>query len=462
MRLENHHALWNKIQDFSINDGNAVTTFSGKLATSQKWSVSFTLRAIEEYKKFIFLCCISPTGAAPSHTVDEVWHLHLTYTYSYWTSFCKHTLEKEIHHYPSTGGKEEDDKHRDWYKDTLALYEDVFGTSPPEDIWPRPKQTIAGFELKWKKTIMLIILLFPFLFILLCFRTLIPFLLNGSQFLLFFPLYAFAIIRAYIIYHKHNKEPVEKLTEDRFPEDVSPFQMASFLHDKHRAVQTALIDLLKRDLVAVGNNQHFIVKNKYHTVMPGETNPLLPMLLKEENGIRISYNNVVKNWYNSSTFSHPALDGIYEFAHKPQPFFIRYIFQIALFSMALVRMGQGLINDRPIGFLVFETIICWLALYMVARKYSIRTIIQAKAQSLYKERVQNIDNKNAQIAPLYALEGTSAIKGFADAALLISIFGVSASTSNAWVGGSDSSCSGGSSCGGGSCGGGCGGCGGGD
>jgi hypothetical protein len=108
------------------------------LADQQKWSPAFTARAVEEYRKFIFLCCIAPNGASPSKIVDEVWHLHLTYTQSYWNAFCKNTLGKDIHHYPSAGGEQEDHKHSTWYADTLQLYETVFGTPAPADIWPAP------------------------------------------------------------------------------------------------------------------------------------------------------------------------------------------------------------------------------------------------------------------------------------------------------------------------------------
>ena len=104
MNLKENQLLWNKIQQFAFDEPNVEITFSKKLAREQKWSASYTQRVIEEYRRFIFLCCISPNGASPSKAVDEAWHLHLTYTRSYWEAFCKNTLGKDIHHYPSGGG----------------------------------------------------------------------------------------------------------------------------------------------------------------------------------------------------------------------------------------------------------------------------------------------------------------------------------------------------------------------
>src|SRR5580658_8189792 len=97
--------LWTRISNFPLDNETAAISFSDNLASEQQWTAAFTKMAIEEYKKFMLLCCVSDTGAAPSKIVDEVWHLHLTYTQSYWTDFCKNTLGKDIHHFPSGGGK---------------------------------------------------------------------------------------------------------------------------------------------------------------------------------------------------------------------------------------------------------------------------------------------------------------------------------------------------------------------
>ncbi|WP_343307836.1 hypothetical protein AAHN97_11880 [Chitinophaga niabensis] len=129
--------LWQRINDFSPDDPEALIPFSGKLAREQNWSATFTQRAIHEYKRFVYLCCVSPTGASPSQIVDEVWHLHLEYTQNYWEDFCDKTLGRKLHHHPSKGGPHEKKKYAHWLKDTLKTYKQVFRKNPPDDIWKK-------------------------------------------------------------------------------------------------------------------------------------------------------------------------------------------------------------------------------------------------------------------------------------------------------------------------------------
>src|SRR4051812_19409164 len=110
--------LWENIRTFAIDDPASDFPFSKKLQQENHWSANFTATAIEEYRKFIFLCCILPEGASPPDAVDKVWHLHLTYTSNYWIEFCRKTLHKEIHHFPSRGGSAEKIKHAGWYRQT--------------------------------------------------------------------------------------------------------------------------------------------------------------------------------------------------------------------------------------------------------------------------------------------------------------------------------------------------------
>ncbi len=138
--------LWQKISDFNLDADEASFPFSKKLTAKMHWSASYTHRAIAEYKRFIYLCCISPTGASPAPIVDEVWHLHLTYSVSYWIEFCQDTLGRDIHHHPSQGGAEELAKHHKWYDETYLLYRDTFGESPPADIWGKPQEMQGVLE----------------------------------------------------------------------------------------------------------------------------------------------------------------------------------------------------------------------------------------------------------------------------------------------------------------------------
>lgn len=126
--------LWQKIRLFPLDDG--ALPFSGRLALENGWEAMYTQRAMMEYKRFIFLICHTGQICCPSEEVDQVWHMHLLYTRSYWIDFCQNTLGKDIHHGPTKGDGTERLKHEDMYRETLALYRQVFEKEPPTDIWP--------------------------------------------------------------------------------------------------------------------------------------------------------------------------------------------------------------------------------------------------------------------------------------------------------------------------------------
>ena len=126
--------IWQKIEEFEIDDLDSSFTFSDRLARENDWSIEYTLRAIQEYKKFIFLVTISDEPCTPSDQIDQVWHLHLLYTHSYWITLCKNTIKKDIHHGP-TKGAEERDYFKEQYIRTLELYRRVFDENAPNDIW---------------------------------------------------------------------------------------------------------------------------------------------------------------------------------------------------------------------------------------------------------------------------------------------------------------------------------------
>jgi len=127
--------LYEAILAFPLDEANCTFPFSKRLATENGWDNHFTQRVMLEYKRFIYLCCISPEPVTPPDAVDQAWHLHLTYTRSYWIDFCQNTLPKPIHHNPTRGGKAEAQKFDNWYTRVQQLYLNHFGELPPQDIW---------------------------------------------------------------------------------------------------------------------------------------------------------------------------------------------------------------------------------------------------------------------------------------------------------------------------------------
>ena len=129
------------LEAFRIDDlEHPAWSFTQRLAHEHRWSASFAARAVVEYKRFLALSALADHVVCPSEQVDQVWHLHLTYTRSYWNRLCVEVLGRPLHHSPTTGGAVEDSKHLDLYQRTLASYQRLFGAAPPADLWPSPAQ----------------------------------------------------------------------------------------------------------------------------------------------------------------------------------------------------------------------------------------------------------------------------------------------------------------------------------
>ena len=133
---EVEHSLYCRISEFSIDDGNEDLTFTRRLARENGWTQAYTDRVVVEYKRFAFLGVVANHPVTPSDQVDQAWHLHLTYTKSYWDKFCGQVLETPFHHGPTRGGTDEACKFERWYQNTLESYSRFFGHKPPKDIWP--------------------------------------------------------------------------------------------------------------------------------------------------------------------------------------------------------------------------------------------------------------------------------------------------------------------------------------
>lgn len=127
--------LWKRIQAYQLDDPDAAFPFTQRLAQDNNWTHPFARRVIEEYKRFVYLCCISDAQLTPSDEVDQAWHLHLTYSRDYWGPF-QETLGRPLHHGPTRGGREQFETFKENYERTLTLYENEFGRRPPSSVWP--------------------------------------------------------------------------------------------------------------------------------------------------------------------------------------------------------------------------------------------------------------------------------------------------------------------------------------
>jgi hypothetical protein len=97
-------ALLERIDAFSLDLPEAELSFSERLARDNGWSHSYARKVIVEYKRFAFLAVAAGHPVTPSEDVDQAWHLHLCYTESYWTHFCREVLGRQLHQRADQGG----------------------------------------------------------------------------------------------------------------------------------------------------------------------------------------------------------------------------------------------------------------------------------------------------------------------------------------------------------------------
>ena len=124
-----HDQLWELISTHPMPETEDGRPFYQQLMDEHGIRRDTALAAIEEYRKFIFLCATRSDRNVPSKAVDLVWHQHMLHSRDYWDVFCK-KLGQPIHHSPGGAGQ----GHLDDYKATVAAYTARFGR-PPRGIW---------------------------------------------------------------------------------------------------------------------------------------------------------------------------------------------------------------------------------------------------------------------------------------------------------------------------------------
>ncbi len=135
-------ALLARLQSHPFESPTDSLDFARRLAREQGWGLARARAAIDEYRRFCFLCCTAGEEMTPSQEVDEVWHLHLTFSRDYWQIFCPRVLGMALHHGPTRGGRAEGMRFREQYARTLAAYERRFGP-PPLAFWPGSRERFA-------------------------------------------------------------------------------------------------------------------------------------------------------------------------------------------------------------------------------------------------------------------------------------------------------------------------------
>lgn len=146
IQLHNYHfnhlvppTLLHKITEKFGGPDASTKAFADKIARKHEWKTQFALKAIHEYKKFVYLGVVSNFSVTPSKVIDVVWHEHLLFTKAY-REFCEEVIAYNFEHHPELIALDEQTENFALqYVKTLQLYTYEFGYDAPGDIWELPK-----------------------------------------------------------------------------------------------------------------------------------------------------------------------------------------------------------------------------------------------------------------------------------------------------------------------------------
>ena len=131
--------LWDEIVAKFGGESPFTKAFADKLARKLNWEKKFAMKALWEYKKFVYLGVISDFSVTPSKVIDQVWHEHLLFSSGY-RKFCKEVIQYDFDHNPElvqVGSQIE--AFQSQYIRTIELYKREFGCEPPAEIWDTTK-----------------------------------------------------------------------------------------------------------------------------------------------------------------------------------------------------------------------------------------------------------------------------------------------------------------------------------
>lgn len=150
--------LWDDVEELFGRRDASSKAFASKIARKSGWSKEFARRALNEYKKFVYLGVVSDFPVTPSKIIDQVWHEHILFSKAY-RQFCGDVIDYTFDHNPELiPMTDQTGNFNLQYLDTLALYKIEFGIESPSDIWSVPKfdtkkvTVLGNIETNKKKT----------------------------------------------------------------------------------------------------------------------------------------------------------------------------------------------------------------------------------------------------------------------------------------------------------------------
>jgi uncharacterized protein (TIGR04222 family) len=458
--------LYKRIQAFALDRPDSQLSFSQRLAKDNGWSLGYIQRVIEEYKKFIFLAVAAGHPVTPSDQIDQVWHLHLTYTRLYWQEFCPKILQTTLHHEPTRGGSSEQLKFGSWYSKTLESYEQFFGHIPPIDIWPKPKDRFGrdlhfirintqqswvlskpnftvSFKPQLRKIGIFTFLVFLSLMITSCqIISQIPNPMNftGPEFLTFYislvvmgiALAAWLRFSLCLVSGNINQQP-----------DLNTYEIAFLAGGNHRLIMAAITSLVKQGYVEVLKEGKLVVTGKIDAIADPVEKAVAQDILGTDGAIK----QVFQNSTGMKDSIRSRLEQLGLFPSDAQALKAQIypsLIVVILLGIGLCKMAVGISRDKPVGLLL----ICIFGLLVLGAGFFVKP---QRQRSRYGEiifndltnRLQHLKTANSSDSELVlavALFGATVLMGdtaLADLYQMLTPTAVASSGGDGGSGGSD-------------------------
>ncbi|MDB9392986.1 TIGR04222 domain-containing membrane protein [Microcystis aeruginosa] len=421
--------LYKRIQAFALDRPDSQLSFSQRLAKDNGWSLGYTQRVIEEYKKFIFLAVAAGHPVTPSDQIDQVWHLHLTYTRLYWQEFCPKILQTTLHHEPTRGGSSEQLKFGSWYSKTLESYEQFFGHIPPIDIWPKPKDRFGrdlhfirintqqswvlskpnftvSFKPQLRKIGIFTFLVFLSLMITSCqIISQIPNPINftGSEFLTFYIFLGVmgialaAWLRFYLCLVSANTKQQP---------DLNTYEIAFLAGGNHGLIMAAITSLVKQGYVEVLKEKSPFGRTQSKLVVTGKIDAIADPVEKAVAQDILATDGAIEQVFQKSKVMKDSIRSRLEqlglFLSDAQALKAQIypsLIVVILLGMGLCKMAVGISRDKPVGLLL----ICIFGLLVLGARFFVKPQRSRYGEIIFKDltnRLQFLKTANSSDSEL--------------------------------------------------------------
>jgi hypothetical protein len=384
--------LWKKVEAFDLEQSSVEYGFSIRLAHENYWSKEYTLQAILEYKKFMYLAATADFMVSPSKIIDIVWHQHLIFTQSY-HDFCD-LLGKNIQHVPSTHHEGEHGKFKQAKERTHELYKTHFGNLPAT-IWNYQDMYQSLHLPKTKTKIRTGVLLAILAFVVLA----VPFYyllkplyltIGNPDFMFWYLLIIAGVFLALRFYNNNRLKAIVRL----FDKDAFVFRLEAseliFMKDGNinSVIHAHLNEMIDKNIISVDSKDEFKLKENKEVQQP-EQRQIAKSLSKVS---KIAYADLMKTLLGKPVFTNieSFVTAFKKYITKSKPFATLFYVNLGVLLLVLmigfIRLTMGVLRDKPTDVILVTLFLLTIVIIYHLRRLP-KLICTRTLPGLYKKEI---------------------------------------------------------------------------